>query len=258
MFLLNKAHRKIVYFKAGVHLRSEASKTYLSIAWWIIEPVMMMAIYYFVFAVLLSRRTPDFAVFLLVGMVNWQWFATTVSSGMNSVESNRALISQLKFPKIVLPSVKIAMDTFKFAIVFLLLCVFVWVYGISPSRSYVALLPLLITQYVFISALANLAALAPPFLPDIKILITQVLRAGLFLSGVFYDFRTFDESYQVYFVYNPMALIMEMHRKIIIGGQYPDFGVLASIFAVSFVLLLISYWLFRRYDAALPRLLVER
>ncbi len=258
MFLLRKKHRDIIYFKAQTHLRSEASKTYLSISWWVLEPIIMMLIYYIVFDTLLERGTEDFVVFLLIGLASWQWFNNGINHGMNAIDGNSSLVNQIKFPKIILPSVNVVMDTFKFGIIFSLLCIFIWSYGIAPTENYIALIPLLITQYIMNCAITNIAALIPPFLPDIKIIISHVLRAGMFLSGVFYDYKSLAPKNHIYFEFNPMAQLIDAYRSILMYNTQPDYMTLGIIAGVSFLLLLVSYFMYYKLDPLLPRALLQR
>ena len=258
MFLVSKQHRNIIYYKARVHLISEASRTYLSILWWIVEPIVEMAIFYIVFSVLLGRGTENYVVFLLVGLVSWQWFANSISHAMNSIDGNRALISQISFPKIILPSVTIAMDGFKFAIVLVTLIGFIAVYGIPPTEHYLALPIILLAQHLINCAVANFSALLVPFIPDLKMIVGLVLRAGFFLSGIFYDYHTLPEKVQVYFEFNPFAQLIDAYRAVLLHNQWPDFQTLGILTASGLLLVFLSSALLKHYDHKLPRILAQQ
>lgn len=258
MFLVRKHYRDIIYFKAGIHLRSEASRTYLSFLWWALDPLISLAIYYLIFGVLFKRGTADFIPFLLIGLVTWQWFANIVSHSMEAVNGNTALISQINFPKIVLPSVNIVIDTFKFSIIFFLLLGFLWLYGIKPSIHYFALPLILLTQHLLNCTVANVAALAVPMMPDLKLVMGNLLRVGMYLSGIVYEFRSFPEKLHVYFECNPMAMLLECYRNVLMHHQWPDFTVLGTIFICSLLGLVISSKIFTMFDPLLPRILLEK
>lgn len=258
MFLVKKHYRDIIYFKARVHLRSEASRTYLSFLWWALDPLIALAIYYVVFGLIFKKGTPDYIPFLLIGLVTWQWFANTISHSMESVNGNTALISQVNFPKIILPSVNVVIDTFKFAIIFAILMVFLWIYGFRPTIHYLALAPILLTQYLFNSTFANIAALTIPMVPDLKLIMSNLLRVGMYASGILYEFQTLPEKYHVWFHYNPIAMLIEFYRNVLMQHQWPDLQSLALLFAAGSIGLFASTWLFARLDTVLPRLLLEK
>ena len=258
MFLVSKHHRNIIYYKARIHLISEASRTYLSILWWIIDPIIQMAIYYVVFGVLLNRGTEDFVVFLLIGLITWQWFANSITHAIGAIDGNRDLISQINFPKIILPSVTLVMDCFKFIIVLALLISFIAYYGIPPTEHYLALPLILLAQHFINCAAANFSALLVPIIPDVKMVVQNVLRAGMFLSGILYDYHALPEKVQVYFEFNPLAQLIDAYRAILLHNQWPDFQILGVIAAIGFVLVFLSDALLKHYDHKLPRILVQQ
>ena len=75
----------LVLYKTYAELRAESARTYIGFLWWIIEPIVDMATYYLVFAVLLRNRTEDFVPFLLIGLVSWKWFSVSVTMGADSI-----------------------------------------------------------------------------------------------------------------------------------------------------------------------------
>ena len=258
MFLVKKRYRDVIYFKAQVHLRSEASKTYLSFLWWAFEPIISMAIYYVVFGIIFQRGTENFVPFLLIGLVTWQWFANTVSHCCNSINNNLILISQLNFPKIILPSINVVMDTFKFTIVFLLLLIFLWAYGFPPTITYLALPLVLVTQHLFNVAISNTVAAIVPFVPDTQIIISNLLRVAMYLSGILYSIEQLPDQYQVYFTYNPMVMIIDAYRDILMHQQWPQFEQLGIFALASFVGVVLSTLLMNKMDPIYARVLMQK
>ncbi len=258
MFLVSKRYRDVIFFKAQVHLRSEASKTYLSFLWWIFEPIISMGIYYLVFGVIFQRGTEDYIPFLLIGLVTWQWFANTVSHCGNSINNNLPLISQLNFPKIILPSINVVMDAFKFLIVFLLLLIFLWAYGFPPTASYLALPLVLLTQHLFNVTIANTVAAVIPFVPDMQIIISNLLRVAMYLSGILYSIERLPEQYQIYFAFNPMVMIIDAYRDILMHQQWPQFGTLGIFAFGSFIGVVLSTLLMNKMDPIYARVLMQK
>jgi lipopolysaccharide transport system permease protein len=258
LFLVPKQYRQIIYFKAKIHLKSEASKTYLSFLWWAFEPIISMAVYYVVFGLIFQRGTEDFIPFLLIGLVTWQWFSNTTGHCASSINNNLALISQFYLPKIVLPSINVVMDSFKFGIVFLLLLVFLWVYGFPPSWAYIALPLVLISQHLFNTAIANFVAAAVPFIPDLQIIITNLLRVMMYLSGILYSIERLPESVQPYFLANPMVMIIDSYRAILMHQQLPEFTPLFIIAGVSFIGICLGTLLMKKLDPIFPRVLMQK
>ena len=96
-----------------LNLKAETKKTYLSYAWWLLEPAMFVLVFYVVFAVFLNRGTEDFLVFLLLGKIPFLWFSKSVSNSANSICDGRGLIGQLPIPKSFFPLLVVAQDGVK-------------------------------------------------------------------------------------------------------------------------------------------------
>lgn len=222
MILLEKHHRDIVFYKALCNLRSEASKTYLSVLWWVLEPIFLMAIYYIVFAIIFQSRTENFVMFLLVGLVVWQWFSQCINHCAASINNNKALISQVNFPRIILPSINVVMDTFKFSIVFVLLLVTLWIMGFPPNWSYLYLPLILALNFMLIYACGILVATLVPFIPDLSNVIPHLLRLGFYGSGILYAVSRLPEKLQQYMGLNPMVWIIDSYRNVLMYNKVPE------------------------------------
>ena len=122
-------HKDLICYKAWADLRAEARQYYIKYLWWVLEPILEMMVFYVVFGLLLSRGGPDFIQFLLIGLIVWKWFGTTVQHCGNSLMGAKVLINQTPLPKIIFPTVFILTDTFKAGIVCFLVCLILF----SPS-----------------------------------------------------------------------------------------------------------------------------
>ncbi|MCX2784428.1 ABC transporter permease [Microbulbifer thermotolerans] len=258
MIFLKKHHRDIVFYKALCNLRSEASKTYLSFLWWILEPVFSMAIYYFIFGVVFQRGTDDFVPFLLVGLVVWQWFAQSINHCSIAINQNYALVSQVNFPKVVLPSINIVMDTFKFSIVFVLLLITLWSLGYPPTTTYIYLPLILGLQFILNYACGLITSALIPFVPDLANLIPHLLRLGMYASGILYAVEALPQDIQKILSYNPMVWIIQSYRDVLMYSHAPSIFSLA-IYAVGVITLyMLARYLITKLNPVFARALMQR
>lgn len=255
--ILTQRHLEIIFFKAYANLRSEASRTYLSFMWWVIDPILSMAVYYVVFALLLQRGTQDYVPFLIIGLITWQWFTNTLNHGMTTIHGNIQLMNQVHLPKVIFPSVVILMDTFKFSIVFLIVLLFLWLYGFGVGTAYLALPLILGVQLLFTTALTYLMAAILPFLPDLKFLVQTILRLVFFLSGIFFDGSQIPERFQPYFYANPMATLIEEYRNVLMHNLWPDMNTLTVICLCSLLGVYGAFRLISRFDHVYPRVTMQ-
>jgi lipopolysaccharide transport system permease protein len=249
-----RRYRSLILYKAYSDLRTEVERTRLGMVWWILEPIASMVVYYLVFSVILKRGTENYVAFLLAGVVPWRWFQAAVMHGSNSVVAAKRLIQQVHLPKVILPMVAFLTDLFRFCLVFVLLVSFLALFGAPFGWSYLWLPLVLLAQGLFIAGLSFLTAAVTPFFPDLRIGLQNILRLLFFLSGVFYDLNMFSETAQFYVRLNPMAVILESYRKVMLHDVQPDALRLALILVGSAAILAGAVALLTRFDHEYPKL----
>lgn len=249
---------ELCLFKAGADLKAEAAKTYIGMLWWVLDPLMWMAAFYVVFAILLERRSSDFVDFLLVGLVFWRWFQGTVANGSLSIKNGRALMQQIYVPKEFFVIVNILQDLFKFSLIFVLLIVYLQIRDYTANETILALPLVMAIQFALILGTTFLVSAVIPLLPDLRFLVDNLLLIGLFLSGIFYDGRTLAPDKQEWFYLNPMAKLLESYRAILLENSWPDFDGLLRPTLVALALLLTGLLLIRRLDRDYPRIVQTR
>ncbi|ADE16690.1 ABC-2 type transporter [Nitrosococcus halophilus Nc 4] len=252
--VLQPRYRELVLFKAFTGLRAEASRTYLSFLWWVLEPLLSMSVYYVVFGLLIQRGTEDFVAFLLVGLVVWQWFAGSIKHGMNAIHGNGRLMTQVDLPKEIFPTIEMVMDLVKFGFVFVLLLIFLWLYGFDISPSYLALPCVILVQLLLLTTFTYLTAAIVPFVPDLKFLIDALLQLVFFLSGIFYAGASIPEQYQTYFYLNPVANLIEAYRDILMDGVWPDWAALFKVGLFALAGVYGAQLLIQRFSHLYPRI----
>lgn len=249
---------QLVITKVRFNLRSEASQSYLSYAWWVLEPLLLMAVFYIVFKILLQRGTPNFVPFLLCGIVPWLWFQKCVNQAGMSIIQGKGLISQVYLPKAFFPLVLVGQNSVKQSFVFLLLFSYLVFDGYIPSMRWLWLFPIIFAQLTLIIAVSFVVAFLVPFARDIKYLIDAGVRMMMFGSGIFYSYTdVLIPRHRDIFLMNPMANLIVNYRKVLMEDSTPMVISLLVISTVSIVVVVIMYLLMRRYDNTLTRLSLE-
>ena len=227
--------RDIIQYKTYAELKAESQRYYLGFLWWLIEPVVYMLVFYFIFAVLFQRGTEDFVVFLLTGLVFWQWFQSTVVQCADTLTANRGLINQVYVPKYLFQAVVMLKNTAKFGVVLAVLVLFLLAYGIRPSLTWLAAPVVLAVGGVLIAGVSLLVASITPFVPDLRIVLDNGMRALLFLSGIFYDINSFETPYRIVFQLNPLALLIDNLRAVLLRNLSADWWQIAAVLGFSLI-----------------------
>jgi lipopolysaccharide transport system permease protein len=244
----------LVYQNARAGLRAEASRGFLGMLWWVIEPVVYMGVFYIIFAHIYQRGDENYVVFLLTGLISWKWFQATINTGANSLIAGAGLMNQVYLPKIIFPLTNITVNTFKFFLILLLFLIFLQFTAVQPSWNWFLLPALVLTQLLLITAITCFLAAVMPFFPDLKVILNNVLTMVFFLSGIFFDINRLPESFQHYLLLNPLAVLISMYRQLLLRGLLPDWYQLLMIFLFSLSLLLFAIAIYKRFERTYPKI----
>lgn len=248
---------ELVWFRAYADLKSEASRTYLGILWWIFDPILQMGIFYLVFGAGLrgAGRTENFVQFLLVGIIIWRWFATSVNSSTGAIMNNRNLVLRLDIDKWVFPATVILSNTFRFLIAFAVLILFLQFSGMPVNMNYFWLPVVLVVQSVLICGVSFVIAALVPLVPDFRNLTAHLIMLGLFMSGIFYDVDQMPEKFMLLFEINPMVHIIQANRAVMLYGQMPDWLPLTLVLIFGLLLVALGLRLMRSLNVVYAKVL---
>lgn len=247
------AFARYVVYRVKSELKAETTRNYLSYLWWLLEPCLMLLIFYVVFGLLFRQGGENFVSFLLLGVTAWLWFANSLSKSMMSVRRETNLMLQVYVPKYVFPLSALLFGLFKQLFVVALLFAFLALLE-EPLPTWTWFVVIFFVQFLLIAALSMIVAAIVPFVPDLVYVIPPLLQLGMFLSGVFYPIDWIPEAHQSTFRLNPMAGLIIEYRKAMLYAQSPDLVYLAYVGAGSAALLAVGLWLLNRFDRVYPRL----
>jgi len=249
---------QMVTTKAWFNLKAESSRTRLNYAWVVLEPLLHLTIYYFVFGRLLGGGIENYGIFLLCGLVPWMWFAKSIATSSSSVMGGQGLMMQSSIPPAFFPMVSVVQSTVK-QLPALLVLLLVGALSSSASISWgYAFLPLLILlQFLLTMALSMLVAAIIPFARDLANLVGTGLTLLMFISGVIYDYRSLPSSIQSFIQLNPMTVLIADYRRIVMDGGAPSIDGLIYVTGVVAVVLLFDALIYRHWRYAFPRVGME-
>jgi lipopolysaccharide transport system permease protein len=248
---------ELIAYRAYTALASEAARTYLGVAWWILEPIFLVGVYYLVFGLFLGFRGELFFPNLVVGLIAWQWFNRSVMNSVNSITNKGAVVSKIDVSRLMFPLSDLFADLFKAIIVFTtLLVVLRWI-GVELQQTAFLMPAILAVHALFVTAVSLWVALLAPFAPDLRYVIALGLRGLLLGSGVFYSVNQIPEEFRDAFLLNPVAAMIESYRRVLVTGETPLFIHLGVVTLASVLLIGGAIVLERRLRVQFARVLVS-
>jgi lipopolysaccharide transport system permease protein len=243
-------YRELMMIFAWRDLKVRYRQTLLGALWVMGQPLVSMLIFTLIFgrvAKLGVTTTTPYPVFVLAGLLVWNFVSGAINHVGNSLIGASYLISKAYFPRLVVPLSNIITNLVDFAIAAVLLVpVMLW-YRVLPGVEILLapLLVLLATLFAFGLGLW-IAALNVEY-RDIRILIPWILQIAMYVTPVVYPLSALPEKYRVFAVLNPMAGIVEAFRATLFGTPMPYMALLWSV-AASLILLLSGAFYFRRVE----------
>ena len=252
MFLIEAHLWRYAAYRAYVGLLSEASRYYLGWLWWLLEPLAMTSVFFFVFTYLRAPNAENFQYFLIIGVTTWLWFANAVANCTESLPGAKTIVSTMRLPKLLFPFATVISASLKHAFVFTtILIVMGAVFGTSPAWLYLPVL--LFTQLSLIMACSSCVAFVCCWVRDVRLIVRSGLTLMMFCSGIFFAIDSMPPAYQEVLRLNPMAILIEDYRQVLIDSAVPEVSRCAWIASLSMLFLLAMKRLYRRFDLALTR-----
>ena len=243
------AFRELFYFLMWRDIKVRYKQTALGASWALLQPLLLMLVFtVFLGGRGLSPKGIPYPVFALAALVPWTFFANAVTGGANSLVGNPQLISKVYFPRILIPIAGACSFLLDFGISFLLLVVFMAIYGIPPSDHVALLIP--VSLYVVVVAVGAgmlLGALNVRY-RDVRYAVPFLIQFWLFASPVAYAFSVAHGRYHWILALNPMVAGIGVFRSALLGRGGIPTGVAAVSIASGIVLTLLGFVYFRRVE----------
>lgn len=227
----------------------------LGFLWTLLNPLLLMLVFSLVFQVLLPSSIPHFPVFILVGLLAWNFCTGSVVAAIHSVVGNAHLIQKVYFPREVLPLAAVLASLVHFLLALPLVLVAAPLSGIPPSPLLLWLPIIIGFQTIFLAGLGLILAAVNVFFRDTEAIMDVGLVAWFFLTPVFYPLDVlFDKTVGplnlgwLMHALNPMASFIATYRLVLIDGAPPDPAFLARTFGMSLVVFALGYAIFKRLE----------
>lgn len=226
------SRRQLAFALASGELRRQHADTVLGSLWQLVNPILLIAVYYLVFGVLLGNvgangpdwRPDNYIGFLAVGVFVYSVLQRSVSAGASSISNNIGLIRSLPFPRALLPLSAVLREALGFLPALAVMVVVMLVTGEGVAVSWLWLPAVLVLMAAFALGGALTTARLGDALADVRRLLPFVFRLLFYLSGVLYDIRRFVGGdtlswIEVAFLANPFYVYLSLVRESLMSSH---------------------------------------
>ena len=219
----------------------------LGIFWSLVNPLVMMGVLTFVFSVIMPSQQEHFPLFVLMGLLPFNFFTLAWATGTNSVIENTTLVKKVPFQRELLPVSVVLANALHYLIQLgLLLLAAAIVVGVSSSWLWLPLVVLL--QLVFVCGMALGSSALDVYYRDVRYVVESMNLVLFFMVPIFYSFDRVGQKYALLYELNPVAAVILLTRTILLEGQPPNAATLAKLAGVSLFTLVAGAMVFRRIE----------
>lgn len=228
----------------------------LGIAWSFLHPLLMLAVYTFVFSTVFKARwtdgaassgtTLEYTLHLFAGILIYTLFAECVTRAPALVLSNVNYVKKVAFPLEVLPWVTFCAAMFHFVVGLSIWLIFHAAFFGAPPVTALLLPVVLAPLILFILGLCWLLAALGVYLRDVGQIVGILTSALIFLSPIFYPLTALPEALRPYLYLNPLTPAVEQARAVLILGQLPDPRMFGVFLGVSVIIAALGFAFFQK------------
>ena len=243
-------YRELLGFLVWRDIKIRYRQTLLGGLWAVLQPLIAMVIFTFVFHRLAGVNSdgPPYPLFAFAGLAPWTFFSTAVSQSSNSLVSNQQLVSKVYFPRIFIPIAAVAalvLDLgFSLALLILMMFYYRW-----PISLHLLLLPIFLVAAALAASGVGLflSALNVSF-RDVKYAVPFLIQMGIFITPVIYPIHYIPDRWQALMGLNPMVGVVIGFRYALLGSSAP-WSVMGTSLVVSVMLFIVGLLIFRRMES---------
>lgn len=242
------AYRDLLWNLVVRDLKARYKSSVLGYLWSLVNPLLLMVVFTVLFKVFLKSPIPNFPVFIIVGLLPWNFCTTSVSGAVVSITGQSALIKKVYFPREIIPISLVIANLINYLLALPAMVGLMLVLNAHFQFS-VVLFPLIVLiQAIFLLGLAFFLSALNVFFRDTQVIMEVLLTAWFFLTPIFYRLGDIVDERWARLVrwVNPMASLVDFYRDIFYLGGMPGWDAIVRTLATALLVLVAGYLFFVR------------
>ncbi len=203
------------------NLKEKYMGSVLGYFWSLLEPLLTMLIYLFVFSIVVRFKVENYPVFLLTGILAWNFLQMSTTTAVSSLTRNYNLIRKVKMPRELFPLADVLSRMIEYILSLAILLVFIIYYKIHLTANIIFFPLVLVLHFFFIYGLNLFISNLNVLFRDVQRLQSVFMRFWFYATPVIYPSSKVPESIRDYYMLNPMAVIIESYRAVLLGKPFP-------------------------------------
>ena len=250
-FLDLRKYRELIQNLVVRDLKVRYKNSAFGFVWSLLNPLFMMVVLTIVFSLVFERQklVDNYAPFLLVGLIPWNFTNTSLTRAVNSVLENSRLVKKVFFPREVIPISVVLANFVHFVLAIPVLVIILMFLGVMPTLNILLLPPLMLIQLELVLGIALFISCVNVFYRDMGVALDVLLQAWFFATPIIYPHWILPLWLQKPAMANPLAAIITAYRDVLISGTFPDRNFTLGALVSSTLIFVIGYVVYTRYSS---------
>ena len=242
--------RELLWYLTNREISQRYRQSALGYAWVILNPLFQLVVMSFVFGSILkiSSLGVPFIIFLSVALLPWNLFTSSLLSSSGVLIGNASLITKIYFPREILIYATIIAKLVDFGFSCLVLVLFLLIFHIPLTIYYLWIFPILLIQLIFTVGTSLIVASFNLFYRDIQYLLNLVVLIWMYLTPIMYPIEIIPAQYRFVMSLNPMAVIINAYRQVILSGKSPSLDSLLIALGVAVGIFILGFSIFKKLE----------
>ena len=218
MKYLNSRNRAILSEMVRTDFKIRYQNSVLGYVWSLLKPLCLFAILYVVFTYIipLGKGVVHYSVYLLLGIVMWNFFVESTIIGAGSIVARGDLIRKIRIPRYLIVVSSSFSALINLGLSLIVVFIFALFNGIAPSFEWLLIIPIIIELFVLALGVSFLLSAMYVKFRDITYIWEIVIQAGFYATPILYPLMSISKQYQKYFFINPLAQIIQDARYVVV------------------------------------------
>lgn len=240
-------YRDLVYEAVRAELGARHFGKLLGPLWWLLEPLLMASLYFFITTVMFSfSGGTHFLMLILTSVIAYRWFSKTIDASPALVTSYQGVLKQTNFPVTVLLFVNVVTEAMFFLFGLAILLAASWLAGFPPSPALLALPLVILVEGTLILGIASFLALAGVYVRDLAQVVWLGTSVLFYLSPGIYPIERVPAGLRPFYGLNPFATILPSYVTVILDGTLPPLAPLLIWLVIGLLIALAGVVAFTR------------
>lgn len=240
---------KFAFFSFVVNnLRRRYQRSVLGFAWSMLNPLLMMIVLTTIFSLLFNRDPRSYGIYMLTGLLPWQFISESISGGCGSLIGAEAFMKKVYVPKLFFPLVTCSTEVVNFVFALSSMMVLATFLGLKVGPSFIVLPLAMVITFGFAFGLTLCVSVATVYFRDLNHIIGVVLQCFFYFIPIIWPLNALPKQYLGLFMANPFTQFIMLFRTIIFDGQFPSVELWGWTTFYAVISIFCGFWILKRNE----------